>query len=463
MTDCTTFQLGEATFAAESAGKDFPFLRTGSFRDSRGREFVITVDLLDALVRNFEGNAAAQEIPVDIMHRKDEAAGWINRIYRVGEVLYAQPNWNGLGRQLVGDKIYRYVSATIDMAGRVLRSISLTNFPAVTDLTPLELSAATEQDQDPDLFVEVDTASTTAAPGTEPTSDPDDIEAGAADPAQPPAAPDATEPEVPTQEEPDTTNPDSVEATAPADPVPVKEPSMSKQQSAPEKDPKQPVDSGGTATPPADTPTPETVEASAAPSQPKSEPKSEPKAQSAAETKTEPASPVTADSAAELVATVRGMFQAELSSFQSQVAEIVATAQQEAAALTKEMVADFKSALREEQDLTELSHSLTSVGRHALPVDEETLLGVLKSVPKNVRGDVVNILQAVAESGTVDFSEIGTSAADKTPPKKATMDSGLQGMLAEWVEEGGTVDEWFKANSDVVGDKDQYDLSDFSQ
>ena len=115
-------------------------LRVGEFVDQNGRRVVVREEDLDAYVRAFEENAAGQEIPVDVDHERAAAAGWIRGLRRAGNVLEALPEWNELGRGLVGDRVYRYVSATIDLAGKVIRSISLVNFPAVKGLRPVELA-----------------------------------------------------------------------------------------------------------------------------------------------------------------------------------------------------------------------------------------------------------------------------------------------------------------------------------
>jgi hypothetical protein len=126
----------------EQAGRPVEFLRLGTFTDAGGRQVEITEEVLDGLVASFSAGAAGQDVPIDILHERREAAGWVRRIYRQGKKLLADVEWNALGQQLVGDRVYRYLSATIDLAGQVLRSISLVNFPAVKGLRPVELAEA---------------------------------------------------------------------------------------------------------------------------------------------------------------------------------------------------------------------------------------------------------------------------------------------------------------------------------
>ena len=124
----------------EEGGKAVEVLRPGTFIDRNGKTVEIAEEDLDAFVANFEEGAAGQDVPVDVLHERAEAAGWVKRIFREGEKLLAEVEWNELGMQLVGDKVYRYLSATIDMGKKLIKSISLVNFPAIKGLSPVELS-----------------------------------------------------------------------------------------------------------------------------------------------------------------------------------------------------------------------------------------------------------------------------------------------------------------------------------
>jgi hypothetical protein len=127
-------------FVALGEGSPVEILRVGEFVDMHGRDVSITEDMLDAFVANFEAGAAGQEIPFDIVHEKREAAGWLKKLWREGETLLGIPEWNSLGEQLIGDKIYQYLSATIDMVGQFIKTISLVNTPAVKGLKPVALA-----------------------------------------------------------------------------------------------------------------------------------------------------------------------------------------------------------------------------------------------------------------------------------------------------------------------------------
>jgi len=129
-------------YVALSAGEGTPVevLRVGTFTDMRGREVEIGENDLDAYVANFAAGVAGQEIPVDVDHELGQAAGWLRKLWREGEKLLASVEWNELGKTLVGEARYKYISAAIDLAEKFLLSISLTNFPAVPGLAPVALS-----------------------------------------------------------------------------------------------------------------------------------------------------------------------------------------------------------------------------------------------------------------------------------------------------------------------------------
>lgn len=126
-------------FAELAEGKPVEVLRVGVFRDRNGREVEIAEEDLETFVANFEAGTAGQEVPLDVNHEKQEAAGWVRRLWREGSKLLAEVDWNELGQRLVGEQIYRYLSATIDLSRKVIKSISLVNFPAVKGLQPVEL------------------------------------------------------------------------------------------------------------------------------------------------------------------------------------------------------------------------------------------------------------------------------------------------------------------------------------
>lgn len=143
-------------------------IRTGHFTDSRGREVDITQEDLDAMVLNFHARSAGQDIPIDIDHEFAQAAGWLTDLTVRGSTLVAAPEWNTLGKELVGNKVYRYISATINLGQRLLMSASLVNFPAVKGMRPVALSDGQAASIDTFIFQEDKTMKTAnTAPAAE--------------------------------------------------------------------------------------------------------------------------------------------------------------------------------------------------------------------------------------------------------------------------------------------------------
>lgn len=156
---------------AETSGlvSTVQFLRPGTFYDMFGRETTITDAMLDNFARNFTDGAAGQEVPIDIEHEFGAAAGWVKDVRNAGELAVADVEWNDLGKSLVEGKVYKYLSAAVDLSACILRAISLVNFPAVKGLKPVALGennmtlcfsdsalAAFKQDAESDVSVESD-------------------------------------------------------------------------------------------------------------------------------------------------------------------------------------------------------------------------------------------------------------------------------------------------------------------
>lgn len=169
--------------------KPIEVLRTGTFVDARGTKVEISETLLDELVTNFNAGAAGQDIPIDINHEAREAAGWLTGLVRDGDKLLATANWNETGKTLVGQGVYRYISATIDLARKVLRSISLTNFPAVKELAPVSLSAAPTEPEPGQVYVAISLSDATFISQGAPMADENIVDNQADAPAsEPPGA-----------------------------------------------------------------------------------------------------------------------------------------------------------------------------------------------------------------------------------------------------------------------------------
>ena len=342
-------------------------IRTGQFTDMNGKPITIDIALLDALVENFANNKAGQEIPIDLNHERKEAAGWLLGVRRLNNSLFVAPNWNELGLSMVHSKQYRYVSCTIDLVEKYLLSVSLTNFPAVNNMRPIELSRMNEG---------------------------------------------ASSSLVVLFQKPEESMANDVNVKPTEEKVPPAE-SESK-------------------TPPAE------LSASAT-----------------------PATPVTKSdipNREEVVAQFRQQADAEIASIRKQLNDLLGDLQ----AQRQAAVADFMSQVRTERQIAEFSERVTSTGKHAIPAKPADVAAVLSALPAANREAVQNLLESIYAGGTVDFSEMGTSAG-KPITETVQLSSEWQQVLRSHLGNGGTVDEFFALNADLLGDKGKYDLGAFKK
>src|SRR6185295_2157091 len=139
-------QLSEAML---TPGKPFEALRAGTFTDMLGRTATVTEDFLQRLVENTRRAIEATKsdsgeilgLPIDTQkHDHGDAAGWIVGIELNDGVLKLTPRWTELGVEKIKKGIKKLFSASLNMADAVLLGGSLTNWPAVKGLKPVELS-----------------------------------------------------------------------------------------------------------------------------------------------------------------------------------------------------------------------------------------------------------------------------------------------------------------------------------
>lgn len=334
----------DQSYAADSPARPMEVLRVGTFTSMNGKIVTVTEDDLDAFVTNFNIRAAGQDIPIDVQHERREAAGWLVSLYRQADKLIAIPNWNDLGKELVGSQAFRYVSAALDLARKLLISVSLTNFPAVKELQPISLSGSIEGQ----IIIQEDhmTNATDAAGNI-------------------------------------------VQADATSQPE----------------------------TPPATN------------------------------------QPVVTD----MSDSVRALLNAELSEFRTQMAQAIDALKLERAQAMTAMLTE----LREERDIAEFAHTITSTGNHALPLRADDVRTMLLDLPVAHRSRVRAMLSQIAETGTVDFSEIGTSRGNQDNATHRQLDNTTAAMLTQFLKAGGNLDEFFSANQDVLGSMSDYDLTAF--
>lgn len=145
--------------------------KTGRFSDPRYGKFSITESDFDKWIANFSLLSKADGrlgLPIDVDHSPEkkgetEAAGWITEVEKRdnGATLWAKAEWNDLGKTLVSDRRYAYLSPSFtanyeDETGKsygtALLGVALTNRPflsmATVTLSKLTAQAATEVEED---------------------------------------------------------------------------------------------------------------------------------------------------------------------------------------------------------------------------------------------------------------------------------------------------------------------------
>lgn len=149
----THFQFVE--LEALKGGKPFDGFSVGEFVDMYGRAVKVTASELPTFLKN---TLAALEstrgesgelagLPIDAKnHDKGDGAGYIVGVELQGNLLRMTPAWTEIGLDIIGKKIRRWFSATVDLANKVIVGGTLTNYPATRNkngqimLRPIELS-----------------------------------------------------------------------------------------------------------------------------------------------------------------------------------------------------------------------------------------------------------------------------------------------------------------------------------
>lgn len=142
----------EFTLSGDTATSKVQIAKTGVFKDPRYGKFSITLADFDKWISNFHTLAKADGrigLPVDVDHSPEkkgetEAAGWITALHKQGNELWATVEWNTLGRELVGDRRYAYISPSYQhnyadetgkRHGTALVGVALTNRPFLSMAT----------------------------------------------------------------------------------------------------------------------------------------------------------------------------------------------------------------------------------------------------------------------------------------------------------------------------------------
>jgi hypothetical protein len=156
---------------------------------------------------------------------------------------------------------------------------------------------------------------------------------------------------------------------------------------------------------------------------------------------------------AELLAQARKEMAAE---FTELLAKEVQKAHETAKGIVEASLAEMKA----EQDLVLFSERITSTGKNALPVEPTVVAELLRGLPPIKQHAVRSLLETISVHGTVDFSEVGTSQGDDKPVKRK-LSAQEREMVLGLMADGTDIKQVFADAGELLGDIEQYDLSEF--
>jgi len=130
-------------------------LRVGSWEHPQYGTIEVSGRDLELFVESFENGARKLDLAIDQEHQPEKgAAGWINDLYKDGDGLFAEVEWTSLGKELLKDKRYKYISPELkfdyedDETGEnfqnVLFGAALTNRPFIKEMAPVAMSEKIE-------------------------------------------------------------------------------------------------------------------------------------------------------------------------------------------------------------------------------------------------------------------------------------------------------------------------------
>lgn len=121
-----------------------------------------------------------------------------------------------------------------------------------------------------------------------------------------------------------------------------------------------------------------------------------------------------------------------------------------------EVEAELQERFERKRKLVEFAEEVCG-GEAGLSVKPDELVEALEAIPAEAQPKVMEVLRAKV----VDFTEHGSSAPGKEQKKR--LPTEMEAHLREFVENGGTVAEFFEANEDVLGKSEEYDLAEYEK
>ena len=150
--------LEEVQIGEQVTTTDIEILRTGSWNHPEYGKFTVKEADLDQFISNFASNVRGVDLAIDQAHDPDKgAAGWFKKLFKQetedhGTALFATIEWTAWGKELVENKIFRYISPEFafkykdDETGKTTKNVlfgaALTNRPFIKGMQPVLLSEA---------------------------------------------------------------------------------------------------------------------------------------------------------------------------------------------------------------------------------------------------------------------------------------------------------------------------------
>lgn len=144
----------DVLMAAEKDGglpSEIPVLPKGEFMTLPYGNMVLNDDIFNQMIGNFKANVR-RRVPVDVDHAWENtaAAGWVKGLSIKDDGLWASVKWNKRGADLVGEEVYKMISAewSFDYVdpqksthhGAVLVAATLTNRPLMQSMPTITAS-----------------------------------------------------------------------------------------------------------------------------------------------------------------------------------------------------------------------------------------------------------------------------------------------------------------------------------
>lgn len=141
---------------------EIQLFKFGEFEHWSGETFTVDGDFVDQMISNFESMKASAKsekvIPMDYNHgslsyghTEALAAGWITKLTKKDDGLYATVEWSERAAEYIKNEEYKYISPEFsidvtdeygnDIEGAVLYAAALTNRPFLKGMAPVSLSA----------------------------------------------------------------------------------------------------------------------------------------------------------------------------------------------------------------------------------------------------------------------------------------------------------------------------------